>query len=123
MRRLKRPGISSTRISTSGRHTSGSHDVSCEEYHIPDHVQEHIDYVTPGVRMRPSTKKNAKRAPGREANHPRPDITKLPGLPQINSTTCSNYVVAECARGSFLCFIFPSCLRRSCLPRVENMSR
>ena len=31
---------------------SGAKDISCEEYHVPAHVQSHIDYITPGIRLR-----------------------------------------------------------------------
>ncbi|CAK7213069.1 hypothetical protein SBRCBS47491_001677 [Sporothrix bragantina] len=31
---------------------TGTSDVAAEDYHVPRHVQEHIDYVTPGIRLR-----------------------------------------------------------------------
>ncbi|CAK7270744.1 hypothetical protein SEPCBS119000_004243 [Sporothrix epigloea] len=31
---------------------SGASDLAAENYHVPAHVQEHIDYVTPGIRLR-----------------------------------------------------------------------
>ncbi|KAK8075930.1 hypothetical protein PG994_003202 [Apiospora phragmitis] len=34
------------------QHPDGSHDISTEAYHVPSHVQEHVDYVTPGTRLR-----------------------------------------------------------------------
>ncbi|KAL9113006.1 MAG: hypothetical protein Q9227_002871 [Pyrenula ochraceoflavens] len=30
---------------------SGRTQVGCEEYHVPGHVQEHIDYITPGLKL------------------------------------------------------------------------
>ncbi|KAK8095052.1 hypothetical protein PG997_001737 [Apiospora hydei] len=30
---------------------SGAQTVACEEYHVPKHIQEHIDYVTPGIKL------------------------------------------------------------------------
>ena len=29
---------------------SGRAVISCDEYHVPKHIQEHIDYITPGVK-------------------------------------------------------------------------
>ncbi|CAK7262474.1 hypothetical protein SEPCBS57363_000063 [Sporothrix epigloea] len=31
---------------------SGANDLAAEDYHVPSHVREHIDYVTPGIRLR-----------------------------------------------------------------------
>lgn len=30
---------------------SGSINVACEQYHVPKHVSEHIDYITPGIKL------------------------------------------------------------------------
>ncbi|KAK8077055.1 Tripeptidyl-peptidase sed1 [Apiospora saccharicola] len=30
---------------------NGVQTVACEEYHVPKHIQEHIDYITPGIRL------------------------------------------------------------------------
>ncbi|KAF3319137.1 hypothetical protein TWF173_003588 [Orbilia oligospora] len=32
---------------------SGRLNVACDEYHIPRHIQEHIDYITPGIKLFP----------------------------------------------------------------------
>ncbi|TVY25147.1 Tripeptidyl-peptidase sed1 [Lachnellula hyalina] len=76
-------------------HLSGSHDISSEGYHLPTHIREHIDYVTPGTRLRPRNVKNKRAA---NFNKPQPMITKLPGFPFPNSSTCDTYVTAECTR-------------------------
>ncbi|KAJ5787152.1 Peptidase S8/S53 subtilisin/kexin/sedolisin [Penicillium paradoxum] len=34
--------------------------IGCEEYHVPEHVQAHIDYITPGVKLSPIVKKRDK---------------------------------------------------------------
>ena len=89
-------------------HSSGVHDVSTEEYHLPTHIQEHVDYITPGTRLR---QRNAKISSGDELNKrfsstlsaggAQPFITKLPGFPQANGTNCDIYVTADCTRGGF----------------------
>ncbi|KAJ5745382.1 subtilisin-like protein [Penicillium odoratum] len=39
---------------------SSSVKVGCDEYHVPEHVQRHIDYITPGVKLTPVLKKHTK---------------------------------------------------------------
>ncbi|KAB5571736.1 putative Tripeptidyl-peptidase sed1 [Coniochaeta sp. 2T2.1] len=81
-------------------HVSGSHDISVEEYHVPVRIKEHIDYISPGVRLRTrrveATTNVNKR--GIDKNRVKPFITQLPGFPNPNSTTCSMYVTADCTR-------------------------
>lgn len=84
-------------------HSSGSHDISTEEYHVPAAISEHIDYVTPGVRLRSrraEVTRNLKKRAG-DNKRVKPLITQLAGFPHPNSTTCSIYVTAECTRGQF----------------------
>jgi tripeptidyl-peptidase-1 len=83
------------------KHASGSLDISSEEYHPPSHIQEHVEYVTPGTRLR---QRNVKAA-GAEGFEKRGDftvkpfITKLPGFPNPNAGDCDIYVTADCTRG------------------------
>lgn len=83
-------------------HGSGDQDISTEEYHVPTHIQEHIDYVTPGSRLR----QRSSMAAGLDNQRRQPLITKLPGFPHPNSTTCDIYVTAECTRGMIFCTFF-----------------
>lgn len=39
---------------------TGVTNVACEEYHVPAHIQEHIDYITPGIKMMTTAKRNVK---------------------------------------------------------------
>ena len=32
----------------------------CTRYHVPKHVQEHIDYITPGIKLTPVVKRSVK---------------------------------------------------------------
>ncbi|KAK8022785.1 Tripeptidyl-peptidase sed1 [Apiospora rasikravindrae] len=89
----------------------GTRDISTESYHVPSHVQEHVDYVTPGTRLRKrssmkggkdGSSQRKKRAGFKDGNVVRPAITKLPGFPNPNATTCDIYVTAECTRGEFI---------------------
>jgi tripeptidyl-peptidase I len=95
---------------------SGSRDIACEEYHLPTHVQEHVDYVTPGIRMRAKRSKPKftmtpldmeTRESGdvaKRAAHMSPQphqFEELQALPKFNSTNCDTYLRAECIRGKF----------------------
>lgn len=91
-------------------HSSGTHDISTESYHLPTHIKEHIDYITPGTRMRQRNVKGG-RSSGVEKRltNPqlpkgiRPLVTQLPAFPHPNLSTCDTYVTAECTRSmSFL---------------------
>ncbi|CAI7645716.1 unnamed protein product [Penicillium manginii] len=43
------------------KHTaSQSTKIGCDEYHVPGHIQGHIDYITPGVKLTPVLKKHKK---------------------------------------------------------------
>ncbi|KAK2072007.1 hypothetical protein P8C59_006386 [Phyllachora maydis] len=84
------------------QHSSGSTDVSCPAYHVPQHVQEHIDYITPGTRMRQRTKHSRPTVERRRLHSPMVDphkqVAPLPGLPQLNASSCNHYVTAVCVR-------------------------
>jgi tripeptidyl-peptidase-1 len=84
-------------------HISGTHDISTEAYHLPSHIQEHVEYVTPGTRLRTRNLKRRSTSAGeltkRSHKSGRPDITRLPGFPNPNSSDCDVYVTKECTQG------------------------
>ncbi|KAH8879787.1 subtilisin-like protein [Thozetella sp. PMI_491] len=90
-------------------HLSGSTDVASEEYYIPQHVQDHVDYITPGVRLRPRTKAARPEAVGSDVLQKRrthkdglhDKQAKLPELPNLNASTCDTYVTAACVRAQY----------------------
>ena len=49
--------------------TSGALRLGCEEYHLPSHLVEHIDYITPGVKLSALVKKRTMNS-DRGAKHP-----------------------------------------------------
>lgn len=87
--------------------SSGSTDISCEEYHVPSHVQEHVDYIMPGIRLLPGMNKRAATKTTNLKQAKRDSRTSVqsrqstvyPGLPEINSTSCDSYIVPECIKG------------------------
>ncbi|KAI0018743.1 subtilisin-like protein [Xylariomycetidae sp. FL0641] len=88
------------------QHQDGSFDISTEAYHMPATVQEHVDYVTPGTRLRNKRqagkttmmKKTKRETASGYKNDVKPFTTVLPSFPNPNSTTCSIYVTADCTR-------------------------
>ena len=78
-------------------HVSGAYDISSQEYHLPSYIQEHVDYVTPGTRLRQRKAKRENERAGLVGV--KPLITQLPGFPYPNASSCNVYVTAECTRG------------------------
>ncbi|KAJ5711583.1 subtilisin-like protein [Penicillium malachiteum] len=39
---------------------TSSMKIGCDKYHVPEHIQRHIDYITPGVKLTPVVKKHTK---------------------------------------------------------------
>jgi tripeptidyl-peptidase I len=42
----------------------GAWRLGCDEYYVPQHIQEHIDYITPGVKLSPPMRKRTVTARG-----------------------------------------------------------
>lgn len=78
--------------------------VACSEYHLPVHVREHVDYITPGIRLRTDPgRRKRKEHDHRAATHRSRGIQsmvipngRLPGLPKLNNSTCASYVTNLC---------------------------
>jgi tripeptidyl-peptidase-1 len=97
-------------------HTAtGTENIAAEEYHVPSHVREHIDYITPGIRLRvdPGKAKQLKRRSmaeglrkrGVEAMNtgavPIEEVkgnARLPTLPTLTRANCDRYVTNQCIR-------------------------
>ena len=77
----------------------GSQDLATESYHVPAHVQEHIDYVTPGVRLRNTVGKRATRSMKPRFGPTYKEAATVVDPYGVNSTTCSKYITAGCIQG------------------------
>jgi tripeptidyl-peptidase I len=95
---------------------SGGRDLACEEYHLPIGVRDVVDYVTPGIRMRPKRTKSkrtlleigeeeAEALQKRRFGLPPKDDQQYPTPPAHNLTNCDQFVRPECLRGMRLCDI------------------
>ena len=82
---------------------------ACDRYHLPEHIQQHVDYVTPGIRPVASMKKSneypsetlsKRRQPqpekrsGRTLHH-RPTHA-MPSHPESNLDTCDITITPAC---------------------------
>lgn len=95
---------------------TGSKDIACDEYHLPHHIAEHVDYITPGIRLREDprvVKMMSKRQEKRYASDligyrahntggkPVPKVWTEPltnGQSPFNSSVCDTYITNVCIR-------------------------
>ncbi|KAK3347336.1 peptidase S8/S53 domain-containing protein [Neurospora tetraspora] len=94
---------------------SGSKTIACDQYHVPHHVRDHVDYITPGIKLRPdparvrASKRSQRRAPSvrtQERRGFRPTHHGLiragfDTLPPLNESVCYKYVTPECVRAQY----------------------
>lgn len=91
---------------------TGSENIAAEAYHIPDDVQAHIDYITPGIRLRPDpgAVRRLKRSMEAESMRKRSVkamnigmefITNAEAPPPLNSSICDTFVSQECVRTQY----------------------
>lgn len=100
---------------------SGSKSIAVDQYHVPLELRDHIDYITPGVKLRanPDKLKATKRRHDREELLKReeeqemlrkrgiiPAVTNLvkvsaTGPPPLNASGCDLYVTADCIRSQY----------------------
>lgn len=92
--------------------------VGCNEYHLPEHVQGHVDYVTPGLKgttmdLRPSSalKRAAggrRAVSGKSASRRRPQSSRLKAMPELSRysntselSTCDQAITPACIRALY----------------------
>ncbi|KAF4625803.1 hypothetical protein G7Y89_g12366 [Cudoniella acicularis] len=86
---------------------TGHQNLGCESYHVPAHIQEHIDYITPGIKLLAPTKAkrdtNAKRgtliqpSPLQPFKKVRPPTKPLPS----DLATCDQFITPACIRALY----------------------
>lgn len=104
------------------QHTAtGTKNVAVDEYHLPQDIQEHVDFITPGIKMRPDPRELKKLKHKRDAKLPikrdtQPTYTNLrpiggnqnpaalipnfsPSL--LTPENCDKYVTAACMRAQY----------------------
>lgn len=92
---------------------SGVENIGCDEYHVPQHVKEHVDYITPGLKLltggknpkdRDLSKRGEKAKRGFRTNGSQkfsPPIISgtlsKSQLPSLNSlSTCDSFITPAC---------------------------
>lgn len=92
--------------------------VGCNEYHLPKHVQEHVDYVTPGLKgtkmgLRPSSawKRSASGNVKRKSDsgsRRRPQSSRRKAMPDLSAysnsselATCDQVITPACLRALY----------------------
>lgn len=80
-------------------------------YHIPFEVQKHVDYITPGIRLRPDpgrVRRLKRQAEGDKlrkrkvhAMNTGLEVIEASGLPPLNSSVCDTFVTQECIRTQY----------------------
>ncbi|KAF7935516.1 hypothetical protein BELL_1052g00020 [Botrytis elliptica] len=83
---------------------------ACDEYHLPAHVQPHVDYITPGVKLISTKKKSASKrsilggSKGKDHQPLRRPKSSSGGYSHHNSSslaTCDEVITPECIRALY----------------------
>jgi len=98
-------------------HEDGKIDVGCDHYHVPAHLSEHIDYITPGI-MVSSFEKTAIKprsiAPGFH-----PQLQRRATVPSnITSQPCGKQITPACIRELYS---IPSSAQNSSKPQPNGL--
>ncbi|CAN8096667.1 unnamed protein product [Discula destructiva] len=90
---------------------TGTENVAAEDYHIPAEIRRHIDYITPGIRLRadPGQIRRLRRQAEDENRRKRAvkamntglELIEAASLPPLNSSICDTYVTQECIRTQY----------------------
>ncbi|MCJ1395521.1 hypothetical protein MMC18_008407 [Xylographa bjoerkii] len=78
----------------------GHTTVACDEYHTPAHIQKHIDYITPGIRLVDSLERRRvkRNTPSQDFGRAKSNIHEFVG--QINElgnlSTCDTVITPAC---------------------------
>ena len=106
------------------KHSTGKSHVACSEYHVPEHIRQHVDFITPTVHfdakiMGPKSDDNPKiqkRGPPSAAGHPTTNgvghnigSPNSGSLPKLGATIDISKISAELANCDVN--IVPDCLR------------
>lgn len=90
----------------SHEHT-GHEAVACDQYHVPAHVQEHIDYITPGVKLLSATKVGTKSIKKRGFGIQTPprfvsiDAMETPLPSPTDLSTCDQFITPICLQALY----------------------
>lgn len=66
--------------------------ISAHEYHVPESIHDHIDYITPGIRLPLLKKQNGNNRKAKDSQRKRPMTTHS----STNGTGCDTQVTPNC---------------------------
>lgn len=80
---------------------TGDRNIATDKYHVPKHIQDHVDYITPGIRfpfLRSPEKAKTKRSTSRKLTN---TYQSRPAPPRIhgsaaNATGCDKTITPDC---------------------------
>lgn len=98
--------------------TTGTKNVAVDEYHLPQDIQEYVDYITPGIKMRPDPRELKKLKNKRHVEQPEKrgfqstntlkdgEAKALAAIANFNTSiltpeNCYQYVTAACIRSQY----------------------
>lgn len=96
------------------KHESGKPHIACTEYHLPEHIRHHIDFVTPTVHFdakvfNPEENKLKKRKLGTGIGSPGSGSLPKEGATNLDINSilqelknCNKYIVPDCLRALYL---------------------
>ncbi|KAE8444410.1 hypothetical protein EG329_000610 [Mollisiaceae sp. DMI_Dod_QoI] len=89
-------------------HVDGHVTPACESYHVPKYIQEHLDYITPGIRLLAPNKRHTKRrvdVSSSNKGHASPPLKKIDVLVSNNSvddvSNCDILITPACIRALY----------------------
>ena len=96
------------------KHESGKPHVACTEYHLPEHIRHHVDFVTPTVHFdakvfNPEENKLKRRKLGTSIGSPGSGSLPKEGATNLDINSiiqelknCNKYIVPDCLRALYL---------------------
>ncbi|KAH7321462.1 putative protease S8 tripeptidyl peptidase I, partial [Rhexocercosporidium sp. MPI-PUGE-AT-0058] len=88
--------------------TEGHMTPACESYHLPQNIQQHIDYITPGIKLFAPKKRSRSLSPRTFSGIPSPsiklDLKTYSGFPPTAAgelSTCHRWITPACIRALY----------------------
>lgn len=97
---------------------TGEVHVACDEYHVPSHITEHVDYITPGIKLARPMKRHI--IPDEKKTLERRENFYLPPIPDPSADTSNTTTLAHITTCDY--HITPRCVKLLYNITVNNVS-
>ncbi|KAI0896255.1 Pro-kumamolisin, activation domain-containing protein [Annulohypoxylon nitens] len=101
-------GLLKTKYHVYQHRDTGSRKVACDEYHLPSHIRDHVDYVTPGIKLILGAEDKKRAAAVKKRTSPlskKIGSSPLPLSPaqlkSANLTACDKVMTIDCIRALY----------------------